>query len=307
MYSEDATRVHDGYFSADKRGKKFKDTRGYSKEDEDTYSLIMRDKERLLSFGSKIRFIFSHSALREGWDNPNVFQICTLRDRGISKITPRQQIGRGLRLCVDQEGNRVHGHRVNTLSVIVNESWEQFVQELQNEIEAESGIKFGVIHEGIFSDVVIQIVDSTVYLLGLEKSSELYVHFMREGYFDNEGKVRKCLRIALRDGKVQMPEIFTEYGEYVVDQILNRLKSVAGRLKIRNEDKKTKVKPNKQVLYSAEFKELWDRVKHKTTFLVKFDSQSLVEKCIESLDRNLRVHRGKIHYVKKNLRVVVGE
>ena len=306
VYSDDATRVHDGYFSVDRRGRKFKDTRGYSKDDEDTYSLIMRDKERLLSFDSKIRFIFSHSALREGWDNPNVFQICTLRERGVSNITPRQQIGRGLRLCVDQEGNRVHGHRVNILSVIVNESWEQFVQELQNEIETESGIRFGFIHEGVFSDVVIQIVDGTVYPLGVEKSIELYTHFMRKGYFDSEGKVQNILRIALRDDKVQIPDSFSECGEYVADQILNRLKSVAGKLRIRNEGKKTKVKPNRQVLYSAEFEELWDRVKHKTTFSVKFESQSLIDKCIKSLDENLRVHRGKIHYVKKSLQFSLG-
>ena len=254
----------------------------------------MRDKERLLSFDSKIRFIFSHSALKEGWDSPNVFQICTLREIGTSSITPRQQIGRGLRLCVDQKGNRVHGHQVNILSVIVNESWEQFVQELQNEIEAESGIKFGFVHEGIFSDVVIQIVDNEVNLLGLEKSSELCEHFMLKGYFNSEGRVQDILRIALKDGSVQIPEEFTEYGEHVVDQILNRLRSVAGKLKIRNEEKRTVVNPNRGVLFSAEFKELWDRVKHKTTFSVRFDSKSLIEKCIDSLNENLKVYRGKI-------------
>ena len=93
----------------------------------------MKDKKGLLSFSSQLRFIFSHSALREGWDNPNVFQICTLRERGSSNITPRQQIGRGLRLCINQEGERIYGHEINTLSVIANESWEQFVQELQTE------------------------------------------------------------------------------------------------------------------------------------------------------------------------------
>ena len=119
----------------------------------------MKDKKGLLSFSSNLRFIFSHSALREGWDNPNVFQICTLRERGSSKITPRQQIGRGLRLCVNQQGERVYGHEVNTLSVIANESWEQFVQELQTEIEKETGIKFGVIEEYTFSDVVLGVED----------------------------------------------------------------------------------------------------------------------------------------------------
>ncbi len=303
-YSDDATLVHDGYFSIDKKGRKIKDTRGDSKDDENTYNLIMRDKEKLLSFNSKVRFIFSHSALREGWDNPNVFQICTLKERGISSITPRQQIGRGLRLCVDQRGKRVHGHEVNILSVIANESWEQFVQELQEEIETESGIKFGYANEGIFSDVVINISDnSKVRVLGHKKSCELYSHFIDIGYFDRGGKVLDILRIDLKDSKVQIPCSFTEQGEHVIDQILNRLKSVAGKREIRNKDKKIRINPNKQVLYSAEFKELWDRVKHKTTFSVAFDSQSLIEKCVASLDENLKVHRGKIIYVKRDIHI----
>ncbi|MCY4159438.1 MAG: DEAD/DEAH box helicase family protein [Bacteroidetes bacterium] len=302
----DASEVHEGYFSIDGKGKKIKDTKGNSKDDENTYSLIMRDKEKLLSFDSKIRFIFSHSALREGWDNPNVFQICTLKERGASSITPRQQIGRGLRLCVDQKGNRVYGHQVNTLSVIANESWGKFAQELQKEIEAESGIQFGYANKDLFSDIVIQIIDDIPHFLGHEKSSELLLHFMREGYFDHEGKVQDILRIALKEGKVR-PERFIEYHEgyheYVTDQILNRLKSIVGKLEVRNKDKKTRVNPNRQVLLSPEFKELWERVKYKTTFSVKFDSRSLIKKCIEALDENLQIHRGKVHYVKDSLRI----
>lgn len=305
LHSQDASQVHSGYFSIDRR-KKFKDTQGHSKDDEDTYSLIMRDKERLLSFGEKTRFIFSHSALKEGWDNPNVFQICTLRERGKSNITPRQQIGRGLRLCVDQNGNRVHGHQVNTLSVIANESWEDFVQELQKEIEEESGIRFGYANEGIFSDVVIKIIDSKVQSLGHQKSCELYSHFMSKGYFDKEGKVLDILRIALKEKKVQIPWSFTEYGEHVTDQIFKRLKSVAGKREIRNKDKKIEVNPNRQILYSTEFKELWDRVKHKTTFSVNFDAQSLIDKCIKSLDKKLTLHRSKIYYVKESVQVDLG-
>ena len=304
---QDATQVHDGYFSIDSnRSNRFKDTRGNSKSDGDTYGLIMRDKEKLLSLDEAVRFVFSHSALREGWDNPNVFQICTLRERGSSKITPRQQIGRGLRLCVDQEGNRVHGHQVNTLSVIVNESWEQFVQELQNEIEIESGVKFGFIHEGTFSDVVIQIVDNTEHVLGLERSSELYTYFIQMGYFSAEGKAQDVLKIALRDEKVQIPRVFTEFGEHVADQVLKILENVTKKLKIRNKDKKTRIELNRQILNSAEFKELWDRVKHKTTYSVKFKPQVLIKKCIESLDDKLKVNRGKIHYVKRSLHVGLG-
>ena len=105
----------------------FKDTSGAVKADEDTYSLIMRDKEKLLSFDSKLRFIFSHSALKEGWDNPNVFQICTLKDAGNSEIRRRQEIGRGLRLCVNQKGERIYGFETNTLTVMATESYANYV------------------------------------------------------------------------------------------------------------------------------------------------------------------------------------
>ncbi len=136
---ESADGVHDGYFSQDK-GKE-KDTSGSSKADEATYDLIMKDKEKLLSFDSKLRFIFSHSALKEGWDNPNVFQICTLNETR-SPIKKRQEIGRGLRLAVNQQGERVRDDGVNILTVIPNESYESFAANLQKEYEDECGITF---------------------------------------------------------------------------------------------------------------------------------------------------------------------
>ena len=197
----------------------------------------MKDKKGLLSFSSNLRFIFSHSALREGWDNPNVFQICTLRERGSSKITPRQQIGRGLRLCVNQQGERVYGHEVNTLSVIANESWEQFVQELQTEIEKETGIKFGVIEEYTFSDVVLGVEDGHTQYLGQDRSSQLYKHFVGKGYVDNRGKVQDTLRIALKDNTVDIPEGFDD-NVHVYKQIISNLKSAAGKLEIKNKDEK---------------------------------------------------------------------
>lgn len=303
---KDSSSVHSGYFSIDRKHKKLKDTRGNTKDDEDTYNLIMRDKEKLLSFESKIRFIFSHSALREGWDNPNVFQICTLKERGMSNITPRQQIGRGLRLCVNQNGVRVHGHQVNTLSVIANESWDQFVQELQTEIENESGFKFGIASESIFSNVVVDVVNNMPEYLGQKKSQELFKVFVEMGYFDHAGTVQEILKTHLDDKNVQIPNTFMEYGEYVEQQIVSRLKSISIKYEVKNRDQKKKIKPNQQILNSPEFKELWDRVKYKTTFSVKFDSQSLINKCIESLDTHLTFSRGKIHYMKRNVQLNIG-
>ena len=140
LAKEDPDGVHNGYFSQDKQGR-LKDTKGDTQADNDTYHLIMRDKETLLSFDSPLRFIFSHSALKEGWDNPNVFQICTLNETR-SAIKKRQEIGRGLRLAVNQQGERVRDEDVNVLTVIPNESYESFAKKLQEEYEDECGIKF---------------------------------------------------------------------------------------------------------------------------------------------------------------------
>ena len=140
LAGEDSDGVHNGYFSQDSKGR-LKDTKGDTQADNDTYHLIMRDKETLLSFASPLRFIFSHSALKEGWDNPNVFQICTLNETR-SAIKKRQEIGRGLRLAVNQNGERVRDEMVNVLTVIPNESYESFAKNLQQEYEDECGIKF---------------------------------------------------------------------------------------------------------------------------------------------------------------------
>lgn len=136
----DVGAIHAGYFSQDKKGR-LKDTSGKTMADEDTYDLIMKDKERLLDINTPLRFIFSHSALREGWDNPNIFQICTLNETH-SEIKKRQEIGRGLRLCVNQDGNRVFGRQYNRLTVFANESYEDFAKQLQTEIEDETGVQF---------------------------------------------------------------------------------------------------------------------------------------------------------------------
>lgn len=141
---QSASGVHNGYFSQDKKGNA-KNSNGTTKDDNDAYELIMKDKERLLSFDEPVRFIFSHSALKEGWDNPNIFQICTLNETA-SVIKKRQEIGRGLRLCVNQNGDRIYDEQVNILTVIPNESYEQFANSLQQEYIDDCGIKFEKSH-----------------------------------------------------------------------------------------------------------------------------------------------------------------
>ena len=139
-YQAEISEIHNGYFSVDKKGRA-KDTSGNTKGDDDTYSLIMRDKEKLLNLNNPLQFIFSHSALREGWDNPNVFQICTLNETK-STLKKRQEIGRGLRLCVGADGHRVYDKQINILTVVANESYDDFAKSLQNEIQDDCGVSF---------------------------------------------------------------------------------------------------------------------------------------------------------------------
>lgn len=148
-FTADIATIHNGYFSQDKKGN-LKNTKGDTADDYNTYNTIMKDKEWLLSFDCPLRFIFSHSALKEGWDNPNVFQVCTLIEQK-STFTCRQKVGRGLRLCVDQDGNRIEDRNINILHVMANESFAEFAETLQKEIEAETGVKFGILQLSLFS------------------------------------------------------------------------------------------------------------------------------------------------------------
>lgn len=310
----EANLVHSGYFSKDKKAKKsnskekfefFKDTSGSVGADEDTYNLIMRDKEMLLSFDSKLRFIFSHSALKEGWDNPNVFQICTLKEAGNSETRRRQEIGRGLRLCVNQTGERVYGHEVNTLTVMATESYVDFVDNFQREIESETGIKFGVLAAHSFGDVVVEILEDDIVYLGQEKSSKLFTHLIEVGYIDVKGKVQDTLRIDLKNETVNLPEEFRE-NQNVLNQIINTLKETAGKLEIKNGADKKVVTVNKRILDSPEFKELWERVKFKTTFSVDFDSEKLIKECTAAIDSRLKTNRGKLFYTKVKIKMNTG-
>lgn len=297
--------VHNGYFSIDKKGKKevFKDSKlnSSSKDDETAYNLIMHDKEKLLSFSSKLRFIFSHSALKEGWDNPNVFQICTLNETS-SEIKKRQEIGRGMRLAVNQNGDRVYGFDVNTLTVIANESYEDFVSKLQKEIEEDEGIRFGYIEDHDFANIVVDMNGDEVLYLGQEKSDILFNYFVEKGYIDDKGKVTDKLRNDLKNNNVAIPE---EY-EFIKTPIIKQLKKVAGNLNIKNLDNRTSIKLNKAVYLSPRFTELWDKIKYKTTYRVNFDSEKLIEICAERIKNELIVTKGKWNYKLAKLETTKG-
>jgi type III restriction enzyme len=215
-----AADLHNGYFSIDKKGG-WADTDESTQADRDSaeraYNLIMKEKEKLLSFETPLAFIFSHSALKEGWDNPNVFQICTLRDIQ-SERERRQTIGRGLRLCVDQSGARIRGFDINTLTVIATESYEQFAEGLQKEIEDATGVRFD-------------------------------------------------------------------------------------RARIVNADDRRSVKPRQAVLLSAEFKAMWDRIKHKTTYRVQFDNARLIDDCIKALRDAPAIGEARLQWRKADIAI----
>lgn len=295
----EAEAVHNGYFAQDKKGK-LKDTNGNTLADEDIYSLIMKDKERLLSFDSKLKFIFSHSALKEGWDNPNVFQICTLNETK-SETKKRQEIGRGLRLAVNQEGERVYGFDINTLTVMANESYEDFAKALQKEIEEEEGIKFGIVEKHTFANIVIK-KDGQEKYLEQKASEEIWSYLEEKGYIDEKGKVTDGLKRILKENKIELPE---EYKE-AQNQVAATLKKIAGNLNIKNADEREPVKLNKRRFLSPEFKDLWNKIKYKTKYSVKFDTEKLINQCSEEIMKNLRVDKAKLIYTKAELDINAG-
>jgi len=299
-----AEQVHNGYFSIDhkkvggKMVEMFKDTSGDSKVDEDTYNLIMRDKEKLLDLNEPLKFIFSHSALREGWDNPNVFQICTLRDIRTERER-RQSIGRGLRLCVDQSGHRVHGREINTLTVVANESYEDFAKNLQKEIEEDTGIRFGVVEKHQFAAILISADDGSEQPLGAEKSETLWTFLKDKGYLDSKERVQDLLRTALKENTLELSPEFEPQRE----AITAILKKAAGRLEVKNADERRQVKLRKEVFLSEDFKALWDRIKHKTTYRVAFDNDKLIADCIKAIQEAPQISKTRLQWRKADIAI----
>ncbi|MBW0172137.1 MAG: DEAD/DEAH box helicase family protein [Hydrogenophaga sp.] len=298
-----AHEVHKGYFSIDKKkvgGKTvemLKDTSGSTAADDDTYNLIMRDKEKLLSFASPLKFIFSHSALKEGWDNPNVFQICNFSTRSTERWR-RQTIGRGLRLCVNQEGLRLRGFEVNTLTVIANESYQQFADSLQKEIE-EDGFQFGVVPDHLFAGVAVQQADGTPRPLGFDASKVLAEHLRAQRLIDAKGKVQDSLRQAIKEGTLSLPPEL----EAQRAQILELLRKVAGKLEIKNADERRQVPVRRAVLDSPEFKALWDRIKFKTTYRVHFNNDKLIRDCIAAVIAAPPISKVRLQWRKANMEI----
>jgi len=270
----DVSDVHNGYFSQDKQGHA-KDTRGNTAADEDTYHLIMRDKERLLDPDVALRFIFSHSALREGWDNPNVFQICTLSET-LSVEKKRQEIGRGLRLPVNQAGERVRDETVNRLTVIANESYEDFARTLQAEFEEDFGIQFGKVEQIAFAKLLRVAADGTETTLGQDASKKVWDELVGNGYLNAEGEVLDKFDPKNPHFKLDVSDEFTDLAAVIIDEVNRKV----FKNRIVNARERRELKFRKEVHLSEDFKELWGKIKYRTRYRVRFDTTDLIAKAL---------------------------
>ena len=239
---------------------------------ERAYNLIMKEKEKLLSFDTKLKFIVSHSALKEGRDHPNGFQIGTLRDFGTERER-RQTIGRGPRLALklkgDEMGHRVRGFEVNTLTVIAMESYEDFAETLQKKIEKDTGILVGIVEKHQFASILITKDDGSTARLGFGDSAAIYDHLQAKGYVDTKGRVQDTLKTALKAGKVELPEAFQTH-QAAIREILRKL---GGKLDIKNAADRVKVNTRAAVLAGEEFRALWDRIVNKRISLTPFGAE----------------------------------
>jgi type III restriction enzyme len=290
----DSDEIHNGYFSIDKKGRSVEtaeNNQANRDNAERAYNLIMKEKEKLLGFGTKLKFIFSHSALKEGWDNPNVFQICTLRDMG-SERERRQTLGRGLRLCVNQNGERLRGKDVNTLTVIATENYEQFAENLQKEIEQDTGIRFGIVEPHQFATIQPLNNQGEVEPLGMEQSDKIWQFLKDQQFVDAKGKVQDSLRAVLKDGSFELPEeikqeLVQDHGEEQADVIISDIQGVlrklAGKLDIKNADDRKIIRTREAILESDDFRLLWERIKYKTTCRVEFDNLKLLNECADAI------------------------
>lgn len=284
-------KLHDGYFAVDNKGK-VKDTKGDSAADEDIYNLIMKEKERLLSADEPLRFIFSHSALREGWDNPNVFQICTLNVTK-SDIKKRQEIGRGLRLPVNKDGERVFDDNINKLTVIANESYDDFARKLQSEIEDDFGVKFGRIDKIAFSKL-IHVVAGEEMKVGKAKSNQIWDELKKAGYIDTEGKIQPKFNPAEKGFELVISPDFADINHAIIDVVQSY--QFSGH--IVNKNNRRTIKLNKAVYLDEDFRKLWDKINKKTTYSVEFDTDELIEKTAKSISKMEKIEPVKIKAIK---------
>ena len=311
LHRFNASEVHNGYFSIDKKGrsvnsevKRGKDT----SDDISAYDLILKNKERLLSFDEPTRFIFSHSALREGWDNPNVFQICTLRHAN-SATAKRQEVGRGLRICVDADGNRMdfetlgeNVHELNKLTVIANESYSSFVSDLQRETRDVLRARPTKADEAFFTGKLV-IVGDEKHAITAEEANSIRAYLWENDYIDDKGQITEQYKQDLANGNLeQLPKKLRPMADGIQLLIRALYDSSVAVDNMFEDGNATVIKDNKlnDNFAKAEFQALWKEINHKYAYTVHYNSKELIEKAIISINANLEVNQ--LRYV-----VVTGE
>jgi type III restriction enzyme len=301
LLKQDTHSIHAGYFSIDKN-KHFIDGKIDRKEktsdDVDAYDLIMRNKERLLDKREPVRFIFSHSALREGWDNPNVFQICTLKQSG-SEVRKRQEVGRGLRLCVNQAGQRMDAsemdedvHTVNVLTVVASESYEAFSRALQSELAEVITDRPKRVTQALFEGMTVKDAGGNKHTLTPTLAQTIYNTMVRRNYVDDEGRLTDTWYDAKKSNRITLPDAVAAYADDIIN-IVNSVFDPSIMLENANVSS-VEVQLDQKKLDSVPFKELWKRINAKSAYVVDFEPKELIEKSIHSLNQHLTVE--KIHF-----------
>jgi type III restriction enzyme len=287
-------KTHNGYFSIDKKTKRMVDPETGKKsteaDDVDAYDLILKNKERLLSFDEPVRFIFSHSALREGWDNPNVFVICTLKHSD-NTVSRRQEVGRGLRLSVNQHGDRMDNpatvHQVNVLTVVASESYKDFVTALQRDISEGLSERPRVADESYFTGKVLKTAAGDVEVTP-QLAKQIYKYLLKNDYTDDQDRITDAYHLAQKDGQLAaLPPELAASAEAVF-ALINSVFSDA-QLPSIGDDRKAKTNPLNANFDKAEFKALWNRINRKAAYTVEFETPELVAKCVKALEAELKV------------------
>ena len=292
---EPPEKLHNGYFAIDKKGLYRESREGRDAQADDlAYVLIMQAKERLLSLEEPLRFIFSHSALREGWDNPNVFQICTLNETR-SVVKKRQEIGRGLRLPVNQEGVRVFDDSINKLYVVANESYEDFARKLQTEYENDCGVTFGKIPLNAFARL-LRVVNGTEVSIGREAGEEIRSTLVKRGFLDATGHLQSKFDPRRKDFDLDLPDRFDDLTSAVID-LMSTYQIERHVLRERNDGVNHL---RKQVQVTPEFRALWERIKPRTTYRIEFETETL-------LDRGVSALKNMDAITKPRIRIAVGQ
>ena len=288
-----AKDVHNGYFSRDKKGNYVQLTEKKMQEDVSAYDLIMKDKERLLSFSEPTRFIFSHSALKEGWDNPNVFQICTLKDSD-NQTKKRQEVGRGMRLCVNDEGERqdenvLHGRvfEVNELTIIASESYNTFATKLQTEIADAVGDRPIKVQPSLFAGMYVTNARGEKQEIDDLSASFLFTSLVANGYVNRQGQLTQKFHDDKQQGVLDFGD---EYNEFKTD-IVNRLDAVFNPDAIKPEDARhtREAKFDSKRFERKEFQALWNKINHRTYYTVDFKTDDLIKRAVIELDNHLQV------------------